>query len=215
MGSVSLPHLRADLLRTVGELYAAHCITASGGNVSARIPTRDWFLITPSRVFKGDLRARHLVRLDLDGRTVGRAAFPPSSEWRMHCAIYRARADVGAIVHAHAPQATVLGLSGLPFRPISAEAVLVGELPRVPFIPPGTAELANAVVEALGNRQAALLLHHGLVVVAGSLRQAANLVEIIERTAGMILGCAAVGREAPALPTDALAALRAPPSTAD
>lgn len=198
------------LLQTVHELYAVGCITGGGGNVSARIPGSDELLITPSGVFKGGLCLHDLVRLRLDGRPLDAGALPPSIEWPMHCAIYRARPDVGAVVHAHAPRATVLGLTGLPFLPISVEAALIGELPRVPFIMPGSRELADAVVGALGDRAAVLLVNHGLLVATSDLRRAADLVGIIERTAGMLLDCAAVGREPPTLPEDALAALRAP-----
>jgi ribulose-5-phosphate 4-epimerase/fuculose-1-phosphate aldolase/putative sterol carrier protein len=200
--------LREKLVQVVDELYAVELITATGGNVSARIPGADQALITPSQLFKGGLRADVMVRVDMDGTALDPDAPAPSSEWPMHCAVYRARPDVEAIIHAHAPQATILGLSGLPFLPISTEAAFLGDVPRVPFIMPGTKELAQAVVEALGDGAAVLMQNHGVLVAASSLRRAADLVEIIERTAHVILGCYAVGREPPTLPEDVVAALR-------
>jgi len=200
--------LRAELVQVVNELYAVGLITATGGNLSARIPDTDEVLITPSQLFKGDLRPEVLVRIDLDGHALDSDALAPSSEWPMHCAVYRARPDVLALVHAHAPQATILGLSGLPFLPISTESAFLGDVPRVPFIMPGTQELAQAVVEALGDGAAVLLQNHGLFVVASSLRRAANMVEVAERTAEVILGCYAAGKEPPSLPEDIVATLR-------
>ena len=200
--------LREELVRVVNELYAVGCITATGGNVSVSIPDAHEILITPTRLFKGDLRPEALVRIDLDGQALDAETLAPSSEWPMHCAIYRARPDVQAIVHAHAPQATILVLSGLPFLLISAEAAFLGDLPRVPFIMPGTEALALAGVKALGDGSAVLMQNHGVVVAASSLRRAANQVEVIERTAEVILGCYAVGREPPVLPEDAVATLR-------
>ena len=91
---------------------------------------------------------------------------------------------------------------------VSAEAVFLGDVPRVPFAMPGTQELAQVVVEALGGGVAVLMQNHGVVVAASDLRRAANLVQILERTAEIIVGCYAVGREPPALPDDAVAALR-------
>jgi len=199
---------REELVQVVNELYATGLITATGGNVSVRIPGTEQVLITPSQLFKGDLRPGVLVRIDMEGHALDPDALAPSSEWPMHCAVYRARPNVEAIVHAHAPQATILGLSGLPFLPISTESAFLGDVPRVPFILPGTKELAQAVVEALGSGAAVLMQNHGLMVAGSSLRRAANLVEVVERTAEVILGCYAVGKEPPTLPENVVATLR-------
>jgi autoinducer 2 (AI-2) kinase len=200
--------LRGPLVQVVGELYTAGLITATGGNVSARIPSTEQILITPSQLFKGDLRPEVMVHIDMDGQALDPDALSPSSEWPMHCAVYQARPDVEAVIHAHAPQATILGLSGLPFVPISTEAAFLSDLARVPFIMPGTKDLAQAVVEALGEGAGVLLQNHGLLVAASSLRRAADIAEIIERTAEVILGCYAVGQEPPPLPEDVVAMLQ-------
>ena len=126
----------------------------------------------------------------------------------MHCAVYKARRDVEAVIHAHAPHATILGLGGIPFVPITTEAAFLGEPPRVPFILPGTRELAEAVARALASSPVALLLNHGVVAAAASLRQAANVLETLERTCALILGCRAVGRKPPPLPKKVIAELR-------
>ena len=149
-----------------------------------------------------------MVRIDLEGRSLDEDARSPSSEWRMHTAVYRARPDVEAVIHAHAPYATMLVMSGLPFLPISTEAAFLGDVPRVPFIMPGTQELADAVTAALGPGPAVLLQNHGILIAATSLRRAADLAEVLERTSQLILGCHAAGREPPVLPDDILATLR-------
>jgi autoinducer 2 (AI-2) kinase len=201
--------VREELVQVVRELYAQELITATGGNVSARIPGTDEAWITPSQLFKGDLRPEILVRIGLDGATLETLGAAPSSERLMHCAIYRARPDAQAVVHAHAPHATILANTGLPFLPISTEAAFFGELPRVPFIMPGTEALAQAVEVAARESWAVLLVNHGLLVAGRSLRRAADMVEIVERSAEVILGCHAVGREPPVLPAKVVAELRA------
>jgi len=199
---------RDELVGVIRELYSTGLITATGGNLSIRIPSTKLLWITPSALFKGDLRPDVMVRIDLEGRSLDEDARSPSSEWRMHTAVYRARPDVEAVIHAHAPYATMLVMSGLPFLPISTEAAFLGDVPRVPFIMPGTQELADVVTAALGPGPAVLLQNHGILIAATSLRRAADLAEVLERTSQLILGCHAAGREPPVLPDDILATLR-------
>jgi ketol-acid reductoisomerase len=200
--------LRADLVRVVNEMYATGLITATGGNVSVRVSGGDQVVITPTQLYKGDLHPDVLVRIDLDGTPLDPDALSPSSEWPMHCAIYKARPDVGAIIHTHAPQATVLGLTDIPFSPVSTEAAFLGDVPRVPYILPGTQDLAQATVEALADGAGVLLMNHGLLVAASDLRKAANISGVIEWTAGVILGCHALGKELPTLPEQVIPLLR-------
>jgi autoinducer 2 (AI-2) kinase len=199
---------RDELVAAIHELYSTGLITATGGNLSIRIPGTQNLWITPSALFKGDLRPDVMVRIDLEGKTLDEEARSPSSEWRMHCAVYKARPDVEAVIHAHAPYATMLVLSGLPFLPISTEAAFLGDVPRVPFIMPGTQELADAVARGVASGPAVLLQNHGILVAATSLRRAADLAEVLERTSQLILGCHSVGREPPVLPPDILETLR-------
>ena len=102
----------------------------------------------------------------------------------------------------------ILANTDLPFLPISTEAAFLGEIPRLPFIMPGTTELADAVGKAAQDSHAVLLKNHGLLVAGMSLRKAADMAEVVERTAEIILGCYAVGKEPPVLPDDVVAQLR-------
>lgn len=194
--------VRRDLIEVVGELYSAQLITATGGNVSVRSgqPGEAW--ITPSQLFKGDLTPEILVRIDMDGRAVDEGARSPSSESLMHTAVLKARPEVQAVIHCHAAHATILANTGLPFLPISTEAAFFVDIGRIPFVMPGTQELADAVVEAMGAGWAVLMQNHGLLVAGRSLRRAADMCEIIERTAQVIIGCYSVGKEPPTLPDE-------------
>ncbi|MGC8959998.1 MAG: class II aldolase/adducin family protein [Chloroflexia bacterium] len=193
---------RPEMVRVIEELYRLGLITATGGNVSVRIPGREECWITPSQLYKGDLRPEMMVRIDLAGNVLDEGAPAPSSERAVHTELYRARPEAGAIIHAHAPYATILALCGLPFLPVTTEAAFFGKVPVVPFVMPGTKELAQAVVKAMGKSPACILQNHGVVVVAGSLRRAANLVEMLERTAQLLLGCYAVGKRPAVLPKE-------------
>ncbi len=194
--------LRRELVAVVNELYAAGLVTATGGNVSARAAKPDEAWITPSQLFKGDLRPEILVRIGMDARPKDPGARSPSSEALMHTAVLSARPEAKAVIHCHAPHATILVNAGLPFLPISTEAAFFTRIGRIPFIMPGTQELADAIVAAMGDGWAVLMQNHGLLVAGRSLRRAADMAEIIERTAEVIIGCYAVGREPPVLPAE-------------
>lgn len=201
--SVTENDSRHELVAIVNELYASQLITATGGNVSVRVPgTQDEIWITPSRLFKGDLRPEILVRINLDAEPLDKDARSPSSESKMHTAIYRARPEVKAVIHAHAPHATILVNADLPFLPISTEAAFFTKIGRIPFVMPGTPALGKAIVQAMGQGWACLMQNHGIVVAGRSLRSAADMAEIIDRSAEVIVGCYAVGKEPPKLPDE-------------
>jgi autoinducer 2 (AI-2) kinase len=200
--SASDAELRRELVAVVNELYTAGLVTATGGNVSVRAADPDEAWITPSQLFKGDLRPEILVRIGMDARPRDPGSRSPSSEALMHTAVLRARPEAKAVIHCHAPNATVLVNAGLPFLPISTEAAFFTKIGRIPFIMPGTQELADAIVAAMGDGWAVLMQNHGLLVAGRSLRRAADMAEIVERTAQVIIGCYAVGREPPVLPAE-------------
>jgi autoinducer 2 (AI-2) kinase len=199
--------IRSDLLDIVNELYEHYIITATGGNVSVRCPDNpDECWITPSAVFKGDLRPEMMVRITLDGKKVDPMSRSPSSEWGFHTLTLKKKPQANAVIHAHAPNATILANCGIPFLPVSSDAAFFGDIKRVPFIMPGSDELAEQVSEALKDEWAVFMENHGIVVAGKSLRRACDMAQIIERTAEVILGCyqATGGKPPKVLPQEAI-----------
>ncbi|HXV83636.1 MAG TPA: NAD(P)-dependent oxidoreductase [Candidatus Binatia bacterium] len=200
--------IRDEVVSAVEEMYAHGLITSTGGNASVRILGKDEIWITPHSSFKGALDADMLVRIDLDGNPIGDSPYAPSSERLLHCAMYRNNPKLGAVIHSHAPKATILGLAGLPFLPISTEAAFIGEIPRVPFIMPGTGELADAVGAAAKSAPAVLMQNHGLIVGGPNLRHTIDMTFIIEETADKLIVCHTLGKTPPVLPDEIVAAVR-------
>jgi autoinducer 2 (AI-2) kinase len=142
------------------------------------------------------------VRIGMDGRSLEANTRSASSEALMHTAVLEAKPEAQAVIHCHAPNATILVNAGLPFLPVSTEAAFLVNIGRIPFVMPGTRELADAVVEAMGDGWAVLMQNHGLLVAGRSLRRAADMAEIVERSAEIILGCHALGVEPSVLPPE-------------
>jgi L-fuculose-phosphate aldolase len=133
------------------------------GNVSTRLG--EGLLITPSGLPYDSLRPPDIVFLDGDGRPKGKRN--PSSEWRFHYDILRARADVGAVLHAHAPYCTTLACLG---RDIPAfhymVAVAGGDSIRcAPYATFGSQDLSDNALTALDGRKACLLANHGMICI--------------------------------------------------
>jgi ribulose-5-phosphate 4-epimerase/fuculose-1-phosphate aldolase len=176
-------------------LRSAALIAAGEGNISIRFG-RGLLLITPSGRRKDELAADDLVVIAAraDPPSGSPAAEPrPSSDVAIHRAVYAARADVSAVVHAHLPAAMSLTLAGVVPDPsvLPETALLLPRLPFVPFAAAGSEDLAGAIAAALADGRspkpgAALLERHGAVAVgagddaAAALRQAIDRLELVE-----------------------------------
>lgn len=171
--------------------HARGLVSGPGGNISARLPGSNLVLIKASGVPFRDMRPGDVVVVDLDGNVVeGRGG--PSKEVRFHLGIYRARPDVGAVLHTHSPWASAYAALGRPIPLVVAWARdRLGRVPVVGYAPPGSAELARMVVEAFRDPRvsAALLKDHGVVVAGRDLRDALDLAEVVEDAAKVAALC--------------------------
>ena len=159
------------------------------GHASARLPQGDHLLIKPrhSRTVRAmlALRPEQIVEIDLDGELVGQGE-PPPGERFIHTEIYRARPDVGGIVHTHQQYATLFGVVGREILPIlHVEAPLVAR--GIPTYPSPElihdAERGTAVARALGDFDLLHLQGHGIVTVAPTVEQATIAAIHLERLA--------------------------------
>jgi ribulose-5-phosphate 4-epimerase/fuculose-1-phosphate aldolase len=188
-----------QMISIVDELYDAGLITPKGGNVSARIPDADELWITPTQLYKGGLTEETLIKVNLKGKKL-EGLDRPSVELPMHLLVYRAREDVGAVIHTHAPMATIVGLFDEPIPAITIEAIALAQVPVVPFLLSGTREQSQSIVEALGGGAAVLLRNHGLMTVGKNLREAATRAQILEFAARTVVLCRLLGGEPTVIP---------------
>jgi L-fuculose-phosphate aldolase len=174
--------LREEVSRVAKQLIASGLVTGTSGNVSARTPEGD-VLVTPSGVDYEALGPDDVVLVDVEG-VVLEGSLEPSSETPMHTGIYRARADVGAVVHTHSIYATTLACLGWPIPPVHYMLTTLsedGEIPLAPYTTYGTEMLAGYASDALSeSRNACLLQNHGTITVGSSPEEAFARTVVLE-----------------------------------
>jgi L-fuculose-phosphate aldolase len=178
--------LRAEVVATGREMLRLGLVAGTSGNVSAR--DGDRILITPSALPYGEMEEDDVVALSLDG-TVLDGVREPSSERRVHLAVYAARPDAGALVHSHSVHATAWSFLDEPLDTGTEELEQAagGAVLTAPFAPTGSDEIAAAAVEALGDRGAVLLGRHGVLALGDSPARALDVCVAVERQAQIAL----------------------------
>ncbi|HEY1426628.1 MAG TPA: class II aldolase/adducin family protein [Caulobacteraceae bacterium] len=193
--------LRAAVVQAAQALGPSGLGVNRSGNVSARCG--EAMLITPTGVPYAALDPASIVSLDLEGR--GRAGeLAPSSEWRMHAALYAAFAACGAVVHCHSPAATALACAGRPIPPFHYMVAAAGgsSIELAPYATFGSAELSdNALAAMAGGRRACLLANHGQLAWGHGLAAALDLAREVESLADQYARTLQIG--APVLLDDA------------
>ena len=172
------------------------------GHVSVRHPdNKDRYLMSaslaPGRVTKDDI-----MEFDLESQPIDQRDRSIYSERFIHSEIYKARADVHAILHSHSPTVIPFGASNVPLRPIVNTAgflspdVPVFEMRRVAgsrSLLVTDAKLGKALAETLGNRTVALMRGHGNVVVGPNIRRMVSRAIYTEVNARLQLQALALG----------------------
>jgi len=160
----------------------------SSANISVRVPGTNHVCIksTGTSMTFGTMDPESsVVVIDLEGNQVD-GVRKPSIEFRFHLGIYKARPDVGAVLHAHSPYATGYAVANLELPMVSAPGRLaLKKVPLLAFAPPGSQELANIVTTAFSDRSilSALLVGHGVVAVGADIYEAFKYLDWTEDAA--------------------------------
>ena len=183
---------RLEVMATAPALDAAGLMPNKSGNVSCR--SAGGFLVTASGVPYADLTPADVVELPVDVTAEPGRGPRPSSEWRMHAAVYSARPDVTAIVHTHSPRATALACAGRGLPAFHYMIALAGgDVRCMPYATFGTDALARHAVAGLAGRRAVLLANHGVLAVGATLARARAVAVEVENMAGQYLDLLAAG----------------------
>lgn len=171
-------------------------VTSSGGNLAWRLED-DLLLITPTKLYKGDINLQDLVFIDMNGNVI-EGERRPTGETPMYLRFFSLRHDVVSVIHCHAPHVCAMAISkgqNWLMRPIFPETTIeVGPVPLVPYGEPLTECLAENFVPFLAKYNSFLMESHGLVTMSrGSINETLMLVELLEMSAKSILQAIMVG----------------------
>jgi L-fuculose-phosphate aldolase len=176
--------LRNEVIETARSMLEKGLTVGTGGNVSVRCPDSNRFLITPSSLPYETLVPEDVVVVNLeDASYEGRNV--PSIEYHLHRKVYLARPDVSAIVHAHPPVASVLAALRKPL-PLIIDACTYAfkdEVKVAEYGKPGTIELAENTVRALGDNTGVIMANHGILCVGENLEEALGRCEVLDKAA--------------------------------
>lgn len=178
MAKLKYKDLRRKVIETCLAMNALGINQGTSGNVSVR--TDEGFLITASGVPYAKMKPEQVVEMDLDGGY--RGPYLPSSEWRMHLDIFKARPEAQAIVHTHSIYATALACLR---RDVPAFHYMIGvtggsSLRVSDYAEFGTQALSDTMLRALAGRSACLLANHGQIAFGPNLDRALWLAGEIE-----------------------------------
>jgi L-fuculose-phosphate aldolase len=208
---VRTPETREDLLDALAEVgrlaVGSGLALASGGNLSARLPGSDEFVVTGAGTWLDRLTPADFSVLTPDGEVVG-GAERPSSEWKLHQRTYRVRPDVNAVVHLHPQHAVLVDALGHPIRLITLDhAYYVRSVGTVPYFPNGSDELADAAAEQAREHDCIVLSHHGCSALGADVGMAYRRALNLEEAATATYRCLVVGDTGTTFPPAAFADL--------
>ena len=190
--------MKKDIIGVCRRLYEKNLLAGIDGNVSVYIKEKDTIFITPSGVPKNRLNEEDLCSMNTAGEPL---QGNPSSEKNMHLTVYREQKKARAVVHAHPPFAVSLSLSRPKWKtlpPVLSEAVIaLGEVPFVPYMCPGTEEMARSLCPFLQGSQALILSRHGAVTWGEDLQSAYLIMECLEHSARIIYLAETLGGSRP------------------
>ena len=152
------------------------------GHASTRIGD-DRMLINIGNCQRSCLTVEDICTIDFDGNVIEGNGKPPL-EFHLHAGVYKARADVDAVIHCHPNWSTVLSTAGVDYLPVYAQGSLVYPLPVLDSPDSiNNVDMAKRLTDTLGDRPAALMKAHGAMTAGKTIIDAFVLLNYLEENA--------------------------------
>ncbi len=184
-----------QMLFDAGNEFVKRSLTVgTWGNLSVRDPETGYIYVTPSGMDYGTCCCDDIVVYDKDGKHI-EGHRKPTIEKDLHILIYQNRPDVNAIVHTHPMYSTVFAVTEQEIPAVTEEfAQIIGKkVICAKYALPCSYELAENVVEGLGDRNAVLLVSHGSLSVGDSMEAAFKISDVLEKAAQIIIMSKIIG----------------------
>ncbi len=186
------------VLDTARAISEKGLVAGTSGNVSLRLPSengRELLAITPTSRYYNLLEPEDIQIIDFETESV-EGDLPPSIETMLHIAIYQKRKNIRAVVHTHSVYASAMAVAHQEIPPILEDQMTIigGDIKIARYAPSGSEEQINIVLEALEDRNGAILANHGAIGLGRSLREALTACEILEKTAMIYYLCLTMGK---------------------
>lgn len=199
--------IRKQTLDAILEAYELGLINGTSGNIAIQDEEEDVVAITPSGIAYKTMKPEDIAIVDMNGKWID-GPYKPSSETPMHTAVLRARKDVKATVHTHGMFATIMAMQDEELQPTTPPQAEFVPVRVVPFIMPGSNEVAEAVVKALGNDRAVLIKNHGMFCCGRTIKDAMAATIYTEEMATTAYYAKLLGKFQP-LPQEAVQKMKA------
>jgi len=178
----NLDKIKQQIIKGGIRLINEGLVSRTWGNISIRVDNQ-YMLITPSGVFYNDLNINNIILVNYLTSKY-KSKIKPSSEFEMHCQIYKSRKDTNAIIHTHQMNASTVAAAHREVPPILDDmAQIIGTSVRVTkYATASTKKIAKKTVKALNGRNAALIANHGAVCIGSDLDEAFVVCQVLEKS---------------------------------
>ena len=183
MNNIAINKARVEIISAAKKMAGQNMLPGSWGNISVRVD-EETFAVTPSGHGYDNLMPQDIVIVDAAGSTLD-GTLTPSSELPLHLAIYKAQPDAEAVVHTHSIYASACAAARRDVPPLIEDMVQImgGPVHCAEYALPGTDELAQNVINAMGGKRAALMANHGVACWGTTLDEAMMVAGIVEKAA--------------------------------
>jgi L-ribulose-5-phosphate 4-epimerase len=194
MESEKLKELKNSVVEGAKSIFTKGLVENNEGNVSIRVGKEEEYLITPTANQYNTLTEDQIVHMAFDGTPLSSGKLP-STEAKLHVAVYKSRPKVQAVIHTHSTYASMLSISRKEIPIIMEEQIIYlgGAIDISSYGEAHTDDIANAALQAMGYKNAALLANHGVIVCGKSISNAVKNAELVEKLAKVYWGSLLIG----------------------